>query len=186
MRDVAADAGVAVQTVHVIFGTKLRLAQGIVDATLEDLSSDLHVFIARADQSGNLEVTLRTVAEFARHVYERFADVLLFLQQAGDPQLTAEGQRFDALRLQSQSPIAPALANAGALRADLTVAEAGALIWALSSPEWYALLVQRRGWSPARWQHVVGDELVRLLLARPVPDTTGHSSGRIDSLREQH
>src|SRR6267143_820535 len=34
MREVASEAGVAVQTVHVIFGTKLSLAQGIVELAL--------------------------------------------------------------------------------------------------------------------------------------------------------
>lgn len=165
MRDVAAEAGVAVQTVHVIFGTKLSLAQGIVAAALEDVQQEVLGFIHQADQAQDLELTLRTVAAISRFVNERFADVLIFLHEAGDPQLTVEAQGFDTLRLKSQAPIAVALANAGRLRTGLNAEEAADLIWALSSPEWYRLLVHLRGWDPERWQQAVGDALVRVLLA---------------------
>lgn len=167
VRDVAAAAGVAVQTVHAVFGTKLGLAQGIVAAALDDVLQEARGLIRQADQVQDPEFTLRTVAAIARTVYERIADVLLFLDEAGDPQLTAEAQRFDAQRRESQAPIAPALAAAGRLRAGLTVEQAADLIWAYSSPEWYELLVHRRGWAPERWQQAVGDALVRLLLTDP-------------------
>jgi AcrR family transcriptional regulator len=165
MREVANEAGVAVQTVHVIFGTKLALAQGIVEAALEDVNQEVVAFIRRADEAQDLRVTLHAVGAIARLAYERFGDVLLFLHEAGDPQLTAEAERFDRTRLESQAPIAPALARAGRLRAGLSTQEAADLIWALSSPEWYELLVLRRGWDPNRWQQTLGDALVHLLLA---------------------
>lgn len=165
MRDVAAAAGVAVQTVYVIFGTKLSLAQGIVDATMEEINRDVLASIRRAEEAQDLEITLRTVAEVARHVYERFADVFLFLQGAGDPQLVAAANRIDGLRLETQAPIAPTLAQAGVLRPGVNAKQAADVIWGLTSPEWYGLLVHRRGWEPKQWQQTVGDMLVRALLA---------------------
>ena|SRR5579859_480609 len=164
MREVAAEAGVAVQTVHAVFGTKLSLAQGIVEAALEDVNQEMQALIYQAAQAQDLRVTLYTVGAIARLAYERFADVLLFLQEAGDPQLIAEAERFDRARRDSQAPIGPALARAGLLRPGLTAGEAADLIWALSSPEWYRLLVHRRGWDPNRWQKTVGDALVHVLL----------------------
>src|ERR1700720_2057224 len=48
MREVAAEAGVAVQTVHAVFGTKLSLAQGIVEAALEDVNQEMLALIRQA------------------------------------------------------------------------------------------------------------------------------------------
>ena len=165
MREVAAAAGVAVQTVHAIFGTKLSLAQGIVESAFEDVDPDVRLLVHQADLAQALRVTLRTVATIARRMQEHFADILLFLDQSGDPQLSAEAERFDTVRVASLAPVVSALAGGGVLRAGLSVAEAADLIWALTSPEWYGLLVRRRGWDANRWEDNLGDNLVRLLLA---------------------
>jgi AcrR family transcriptional regulator len=165
MRDVAVEAGVAVQTVHAIFGTKLSLAQGIVETAFEDLDPEVRLLINQADLAQDLRITLRTVGAIARRVNEHFADILLFLQQASDPQLSAEAERFDTVRVESLAPVVAALAKAGVLQAGLSTEEAADLIWALTSPEWFGLLVRRRGWDPNRWEENLGDTLVRLLLA---------------------
>jgi len=164
MREVAAEAGVAVQTVHAVFGTKLSVARAIVEDALEDANPEMVALINQAAQAQDPRVSLYTVGAIARLAYERFGDVLLFLQEAGDPQLSAEAERFDRARFESQAPIAPALARAGLLRAGLGAEAAADLIWALSSPEWYGLLVRRRGWDPNRWQQMVGDALLHVLL----------------------
>src|SRR5438132_1401537 len=87
MRDVADEAGVAVQTVHAVFGTKLGLAQGIVETALADVDPQLLGLIRQADMTQDVAVTLRAVATMARRVQEHFADILLFMQHAGDAQL---------------------------------------------------------------------------------------------------
>jgi len=165
MRDVAAEAGVAVQTVHAVFGTKLGLAQGIVELAFEDVDPEVLTLIRQADLAQDLMTTLRIVATSARRVQEHFADILLFMQQTGDPQLLDIADRFDAVRVESLAPVVSALARAGVLRAGLTPKEAADLIWALTGPEWYGLLVRRREWDAGRWAENLGDTLVRLLLA---------------------
>jgi AcrR family transcriptional regulator len=165
MRDVAGEAGVAVQTVHAVFGTKLGLAQGIVETALQEVDPEVLGLIRQVGMAQDVAVTLRSVASFARRVQEHFADILLFMQQAGDPQLLDVAERFDALRVESLAPVVSALARTGLLRAGLSATEAADLIWALTSPEWYGLLVRRRGWELNRWEESLGDTLVRLLLA---------------------
>ncbi len=164
MRDVAAEAGVAVQTVYITFGTKLSLAKGIVASALEEIGRDRQAFIERAEADLTPEVVLRTVAAIARQVYERYADVFLFLREAGDPRLAAEATRFDSFRLEGQAPAVLALVRETALRPGLDEKRAADLLWAISSPELYALLVHRRGWDPEQWQQLLGDTLVRVLL----------------------
>src|SRR6266567_8903090 len=70
MRDVAAEAGVAVQTVHAVFGTKLGLAQGIVELAFEDVDPEVLAMIRQADLAQDPAATLRTVATSARRVQE--------------------------------------------------------------------------------------------------------------------
>ncbi len=165
MRDVAGEAGVAVQTVHAVFGTKLGLAQGIVELAFEDVDPDVLTLIRQADLAQDPAATLRTVATSARRVQEHFADILLFMQQTGDPQLLDIADRFDAVRVDSLAPVIAALSIAGVLRPGLTPKEAADLIWAVTGPEWYGLLVRRREWDMDRWEESLGDILARLLLA---------------------
>jgi AcrR family transcriptional regulator len=165
MRDVAAEAGVAVQTVHAVFGTKLGLAQGIVELAFEDVDPDVLTLIRQADFAQDPSVTLRTVATSARRIQEHFAAILLFMQQTGDPQLLDIAERFDTVRVESLAPVVSALARAGVLSSGVSAKEAADLIWALTSPEWYGLLVRRREWDVDRWEENLGDTLVRLLLA---------------------
>jgi AcrR family transcriptional regulator len=165
MRDVAGEAGVAVQTVHAVFGTKLGLAQGIVELAFENVDPDVLTLIRQADLAQDPAATLRTVATSARRVQEHFADILLFMQQTGDPQLLDIAARFDAVRVDSLAPVIAALSRASVLRPGLTPKEASDLIWSLTGPEWYGLLVRRREWDMDRWEESLGDMLARLLLA---------------------
>ena len=165
MRDVAGEAGVAVQTVHAVFGTKLGLAQGIVELAFEDVDPEVLAMIHQADLTQDLAITLRTVGTSARRVQEHFADILMFMQQTGDPQLLDIAARFDTVRVESLGPVVSALDRAGALRTGLSAKEAADLIWALTSPEWYGLLVRRREWDVDRWEENLGEMLARVLLA---------------------
>jgi|SRR5579859_1493549 len=165
MRDVAAEAGVAVQTVYFTFGTKLSLAQGIVDAAMEEIGRDRQALVEQAEAALTPELVLRTVAAIARLAYERYADVFLFLREAGDPRVRAEATRFDSFRLEGQAPAVLALVRARALRPGLDETRAADLLWAIGSPELYGLLVHRRGWDPEQWQQMLGDALVRVLLS---------------------
>src|SRR5438876_1972564 len=164
MRDVAGEAGVAVQTVHAVFGTKLGLAQGIVELAFEDVDPEVLAMIHQADLTQDPAITLRTVATSARRVQEHFADILMFMQQTGDPQLLDIAARFDTVRMEPLAPAVAALARAGVLRAGVTAKDAADLIRALTSPEWYGLLVRRKGWDLQRWEENLGETLASVLL----------------------
>src|SRR3981081_613684 len=102
------------------------------------------------------------------------AVIMPFMQQTGDAQLLDIADRFDAVRVDSLAPVIAALSRAGVLRPGLTPKEAADLIWCLTGPDWYGLLVRRREWDMDRWEESLGDILVRLLLA-----CTGHSFSAI-------
>ena len=67
---------------------------------------------------------------------------------------------MDAARLSRMTRNARTLGAAGHLRQDVTVEQAGEVMWTYSSPELYELLVLRRGWAgrPLRQLHRRGDD----------------------------
>ena len=56
------------------------------------------------------------------------------------------------------------LEKSGRLRAGISPSEAVAVIWALSGPDHYTLLVFERGWTPTRYEQWLGDALINMLL----------------------
>ena len=59
---------------------------------------------------------------------------------------------------------ARALHQEGQLRPDVSVEEAGDMLWTCNSPEVYELLVVQRGWTPERYGRWVADTLTAALL----------------------
>src|SRR5437868_14448814 len=65
MEDIATEAGVAYQTDYAVFGTKLKLAQGLIEIGLPHVAHALQLF-DEVDQSADPEVALRTAARVSR------------------------------------------------------------------------------------------------------------------------
>ena len=64
---------------------------------------------------------------------------------------------------------ARALHQEGQLRPDVSVEEAGDMLWTCNSPEVYELLVVQRGWTPERFGDWLIDAWKRLLLYPAAP-----------------
>jgi AcrR family transcriptional regulator len=162
VHDIAAAAGVAYPTVYAIFRTKPALARGIIEAAFE--VEDVGHLIAEARASRDPEVWLRTVATVSRRLNERFASVIRFMRESGDPDLHGDALKLEARRYRTQSDLGAMLRSSGRLRSDVSPAEAVALIWAMSGPDMYARLVLERRWSSARFEAWLGGALIGLLL----------------------
>ncbi len=174
MDDIAKEAGVAYQTVYAIFGTKLRLAQAIMEAGFPHVSEALKLF-DQLRQSADLEVWIRTGAHVNRLILEPCADLLLFMRESGDPDLLAhyrerEEERFIGM---TQFGMPATLESSRQLRAGISPSEAMAVIWSLSGPDLYTQLVFQRGWTPSRYEEWLGDAEINMLLqpvSHPKPD----------------
>ena len=90
--------------------------------------------------------------------------LLLRAASDADDEAAALDAQLDAARLARMADNAAYLADAGALRAGVTVDEARDLLWTCSSPELYDLLVRRRGWSVTRYGRFVAATLANALL----------------------
>ena len=83
---------------------------------------------------------------------------------AADPAMAELGADLDAARLNRMTRNARNLAAARHLRADITVEQAGEVMWTYSSPELYELLVIRLGWPAERYGAFIADAMIAALL----------------------
>jgi TetR/AcrR family transcriptional regulator, regulator of cefoperazone and chloramphenicol sensitivity len=165
MEDIAREAGVAYQTVYGIFGTKLRLAQGLIETGFPHVAGALKLF-DELGPSDDPELWFRTGARVNRLIYELCADLLRFMRESGDSGLLARYRDREEERLRGmiQYGVPARLERSSRLRAGISPSEAVAVIWALSGPDQYTQLVFERGWTPSRYEQWLGDSMIRTLL----------------------
>jgi AcrR family transcriptional regulator len=168
MEDIAREAGVSYQTVYGIFGTKQRLAQGLIEIGFPHVTDALKLF-DQLDPAADPELGLRTSARVSRLIYELCADLLRFMRESGDPALLERYREREEQRLAGmiQHRVPDSLERSGRLRAGISPSEAVAVIWTLSGPDQYTDLVFQRGWTPSRYEEWLGDALINTLLQRP-------------------
>jgi len=165
MEDIAGEARVSYQTVYAIFGTKLRLAQVLIETGFPHVAEALKLF-DELDPSSDPGPALRTAARVSRLIYELCADLLRFMRESGDPGLLARYREREELRLRGmiQYGVSAQLERSGRLRGGISPSEAMAVVWALTGPDQYIQLVFDRGWTPARYEEWLGDALVNMVL----------------------
>ena len=170
MEDIAAEAGVAYQTVYAIFGSKARLAQRLVEIGFPHVADALKL-LDQMDAAADPDTALRTAARVSRLIYEQCADLLRFLRESGDPELLAHYRDREEQRLSGmvRYRVAERLERSGRLRTSISRANALAVIWSLSGPDLYTQLVFDRGWTPSRYEEWLADTLINTLL-RPTKE----------------
>lgn len=170
MAEVAAAAGVALDTVYAAVGPKPTLFRLLVETAISGTDAPMpaeerdYVRAIHAEPDAGRKLAL--YARAMRQILPRMAPLLRVLQAAvpADPELAAVWQEITERRARNMQRLAAELAATGRLREGLAVEEAADVIWASSSPELYGLLVQERGWSPDRYARWLADAWRRLLL----------------------
>jgi len=170
---IAADAGVSVDTIYKTYGGKPGLVRAIYDKALAG-EGPVHAE-ARSDAlqtgEGDARTIMRGLGRFVSEIAPLVAPVLLLVEDAAatDPAMAELEADLDDQRLKRMTHNAENLARAGHLRTDLTVEEAGLVMWTLTSAHVYELLVMRRGWSLER----LGDLNATILTAALLPPAPG-------------
>ena len=166
VEDIAIEAGVAQQTVYAVFRTKLAVAQTIIWSSFK--TEGIDELMAQARESGDLEVHIRIGAQIARRLNERFASIVRFMRESGDPALLAEYQKIEGLRFdQIRAQLSSLLKTSGRLRAGISPADAVSSIWAMTGTDLYNQLVRARKWTPARYEEWLRDGITNMLLEPP-------------------
>lgn len=163
MAEVASEAGVAYQTVYSAFGTKLRLAQAIIEEGWPHVDEAMKL-VDEGRRSTDPQIWLRTAARVSRLIYEPCAELHRFMRESGDPNLLARYRQNAEQRYIQFGELGTMLERSGRLRAGISGQEAQAILWAMTSPDCYAQLVFERRWSPMRYEAWLGEGLINMLL----------------------
>lgn len=173
MREVAAHAGVSVETVQKAFRTKAALIKDVYDVTLAGDDEPIPM-IDRPEHRAVLAATdprdkLTRYAFVARRISERVGPLLARLlagARGGDPDLQQFRETVNGERLAGAGSIVRHLAETGGLRDDVDPGRATDLVWTLISPEVYELLVIDRGWSHDEYERWLAQAFIDALAPR--------------------
>ena len=172
MQAIAAEAGVAVQTLYFTFDTKRAILSELVDVEVAGDSASVATldrpWVAEALAAPPADMLRRLAAEGVR-INARVAPVLEVVRSAApmDAAIAELWQTNIAQRHTGMMVFVGALAGKGRLRPGLTVARAADIGMALLAPETYILLVRERGWSREALTDWIVDALNCQLLADP-------------------
>jgi len=158
LEDVAARAGVAVQTVYFHFTNKRTLLKEAVDvASVGDdepvpLLERPFMDEIRAEPDA-YQAVARWVAA-GRTILVRIAPIMTAVRDAagGDEAMAEQWRVNQDQRATAHRMFAKLLAEKDTLKPELTVDRATDILLALNSPELFLLLTVERGWPSAEWE----------------------------------
>jgi AcrR family transcriptional regulator len=172
MEAIAAEAGVSLKTVYVVFTTKSGLLRALWDLLLKGDQDDTAVaerpWYREVLDEPDPERQLRLNARNARVVKERISGVLKVIRSAApvDPEAGALWRLIQSDFYDNQRVVVEALRARKALRRGLDVTRATDILWTLNHPDVWLLLVGERGWTPAQWERWFADTASAQLLNR--------------------
>jgi AcrR family transcriptional regulator len=162
LADIAARAGVAVETIYSGFGSKKGLLRAAMDvAVVGDAApipfSEREEFLRLG--RGPLEERLRAAATVTAEIHERSAGVWHAIVVAAAADTEVEGWRVELDRGR-RAQIAASLELIVGHAVEARLAD---VCWALFSAEVYTQLTRDAGWSRAEYEQWVSEAAVRLL-----------------------
>ena len=157
LREIADEAGVAVQTVYAVYGSKASILRALRDALVNDPSADSAYAEALAATS-----VAGAVTAFARSIrlrWEAGHDVVVISGDAAtvDPVIREEAGRVLEGRRRGIAALTRAIASLDPALADDH--RTAAIIDALTQPEVYGTLVVDHGWTPDVFETWLGAAL---------------------------
>ncbi|HZU72363.1 MAG TPA: helix-turn-helix domain-containing protein [Acidimicrobiales bacterium] len=166
MGDIAAAAGVAVQTLYLALGSKMAILGAVLDRAVAGDDEPVPVLqrqwvkTLEREDDGPRAVQL-LVREGAR-VVGRSAPIYRRMQEAAaDLEVAELLSRTRARRHETMSGLVAVLATKAGFARRLGTAPAADILYALVSEESYRLLCADRGWSPTEWQRWVANSLTQ-------------------------
>jgi AcrR family transcriptional regulator len=183
MRAVAADAGVALPTVELAFGTKARLLKAVIDTAIagddEPVPMLARAWAARAQTAAEPAEFIAVFAQVLVDSAQRAAGLTLVALEAAriDEDIAAIATQLMSQRQVMATWLVDGLVRRSPLRNGVDRAAAIDTVWTLMDPALFCRLTGDRQWSALRFQFWFADSTLRLLL--PVDDhqatTANHS-----------
>ena len=172
MPAIAAEAGIVVETLYRIFGSKAALFRAVVEALLAggparaEVPVEERPAIRAVIDAPDARQKVALYAATQPGIHRRAGPLLRALRdaQASDPELTRLWDELEAWRLAGQGRFVAHLAESGGLRADRSLDEATDIVWTLCSLAVHDQLVLERSWTAERYQAWLAAALASELL----------------------
>ena len=153
---IAAEAGVAGQTIYNSIGAKRDVLSRVLDVAAAGERAPVPVpqfMREQAERELDPRQIIEQLAEFWQGALPRTAPVFRVISEAAaiDPEIAALERDRAAQRLHNYGTAAGLLAQRGALREELTIDQAAAAIFAIGHPDTYRALVLDGDWDDRRW-----------------------------------
>jgi AcrR family transcriptional regulator len=174
MPTIAAECGVAVETIYRAFASKAGLFTAVIEAAVAGgaARADVPVVerpaIRAIQEERDPRRQIELYAATQPGIHRRAGPLLRALSAAGasDAELRDLWEQIEKSRLYGQGGFVAMLAERGSLRPGLAVEEGRDGLWALTSLAVWDLLVTTRGWTAERYERWLADRLTDLLLGR--------------------
>ena len=168
---IAAEAGVAAQTIYAIFKNKKKIlvslmnvspATGVEDHTPMSERPNVRAVAQEPDQRRQLQMFANTVASNLNQV----ADVFEVMTDAArvEPDFEKIVQKLNKQRLEHMMDAVRQIAANGPFRENMDESRARDIVWTLTSGEVFLLLTRDRGWSKEQYAEWLADILIKALL----------------------
>jgi AcrR family transcriptional regulator len=170
---VAGEADVAVETVYARFKNKRNLLAAYLDVSIVGDAEPVPLLerdeVRAIREERDQRQQLRLLAHAARTVLERNAAAHAVLRGAAgvDPEVMAIVDEDDRRRRITHRAFVEIIESAGPLRDGLTPSDAADTLSVLVSPDTFAMLTRRRGWSAAHYERWLAANLELVLLPPP-------------------
>lgn len=173
LNEIAATAGVAVETIYRVFGSKAALFRGVLEAAIAGgaeratIAPEQRPAVRKMAEEPDPRRVLELHAATQPGIHARTGPFNRVLMEAAsaDPDLADVWRQLESQRLVGMRRLAQRLHDLGSLRRGLTVEEAADVLWTVNSHAVYDLLVSQRGWSPERYRDWIVATNVHSLLA---------------------
>ena len=173
---VARDAGVSVDTVYAVFGSKRGLLAAVMDVNVGGDDEPRAVLDRelpqrmRAESDQRRQISLFATGMAGELERMRPLDDVLRSAAAADPDVAAaRHEQNDVQRHAAMATVVGWVRARGQLRSGLDDAAAADVVWTLTSPEVHHMLLTTRGWTRSQYETWLRETLERALL----PDATG-------------
>ena len=169
---IAAEAGVAVQTIYNTVGSKREVMGGVIELAVRgpDYPATPSESVgARVRAASDPDLIIQLLVDWLAAAHDRTAAISIAIREgaAVDPELAELEQTLADQRFAGYREAAQELARRNGLRKGLSPDQAAAAIWSLGHPDTYRFLLHRRGWSPRRYRRWLTDGLSAALLNHP-------------------
>jgi AcrR family transcriptional regulator len=167
MAGIAREAGVAVQTLYLGFGSKLGILSAALDVAIVGDDEPIPLLerpwvrdlVETSDGPQAVRLFVEQVGRILARTYPLYAVVQeAAASEAGELLAENKRQRYQGIRA-----IAGYLSDKPGFAGALTSDQAADLLYALVSEEHYGLLVVERGWSSEAWQAWCAEVLCKSL-----------------------